>query len=273
MSTAQLDYAPAPPLLRRKRGRRIFLLIVLLLMEYPAYRYGPPAYRRTRLLSLQHRCLTHSPPADQVVYDEDSPTTAAHMADPSYLAVYPNPVWLGQVPSASKKSIAMRRARELQNVLPYLPPPVKLPNYGPSLAACATLFMHELKTSKGMRRLVIVVRSPSGYGPYDYPFDLVPVLLQPATLTTLARAVAPKRQLSIIDWLGPAGPPPSHNLRFYAGQLDPADPAHFTISYDLEDGRGIIDARLNDAGDDITITIRSGPATIPSYWSTQVLPK
>jgi hypothetical protein len=272
--SAQLDYAPAAPLLRRKRARRIILLVVLLLAAYPAYRYGPPVYHQSRLLYLQHRCLTYSPPADQVVYDEDSPTTAAHLADPAYLAVPLNPAWMRQRPSTSTKAIAVRPAPQLQDLLPHVPTVANLTAFGSpaSLTNSATLFMHELKTPKGLRRLAIVVRSPAGYGPYNYPFDFFPVLFEPASLTGSLRPVA-VQQLRIIDWLGPAGPPPSHNLRFYAGQLDPADPAHFTIAYDLEDGHGIVDGRLNDAGDDLRITIRSGPAIIPSYWSTQVLPK
>ena len=275
MSTAQLDYAPAPPLLRRKRARRIFLVIVLLLAAYPACRFGPPVYRHTRLLYLQHRCLTYSPPADQVVYDEDSPTAAAHLADRAYIAVPPSPAWTQNRPSAGTKPIAARPTPELQDLFPLLPLNPKLSSFGgtPTIGGSATLFMHELKTKTGLRRLVIVARSPAGYGPYDYPFDLFPVLYEPATLTTAPRAIAPARQLSIIDWLGPAGPPPSRNLRFYAGQPDPADPARFTITYDLEDGHGVIDGRLNDTGDDVVVTIRSGPATNPSYWSTQVLPR
>ena len=41
---------------------------------------------------------------------------------------------------------------------------------------------------------------------------------------------------------------PRDQWRFYAGQHDPADPAHFTFDYDHDGRRGTIDGRLKDDG-------------------------
>jgi hypothetical protein len=42
-------------------------------------------------------------------------------------------------------------------------------------------------------------------------------------------------------------------VRFYPGQPDPADAAHFTICYQFNDKLGVIDGRLN-ADDTITLS-------------------
>jgi hypothetical protein len=65
---------------------------------------------------------------------------------------------------------------------------------------------------------------------------------------------------SLLDWRGGYCENPTEDLRFYAGQPDPIDPSHFTMRYNLKGQPGIIDAHLNNAGDNITIKVRSGPA-------------
>jgi len=42
---------------------------------------------------------------------------------------------------------------------------------------------------------------------------------------------------------------PSEHLRFYAGQVDSADPGHFTIRYAIDGKDGLIQGRLSDGGD------------------------
>ena len=53
-------------------------------------------------------------------------------------------------------------------------------------------------------------------------------------------------------------------FRFYAGQLDPADPTHFTVDYDADDVRGTIHGRVAPDG-----TVRLEPTTgrvVGSQW-------
>lgn len=53
-------------------------------------------------------------------------------------------------------------------------------------------------------------------------------------------------------------------FRFYAGQLDPADPTHFTVDYDVDDTRGTIHGRIAPDG-----TVRLEPTTgrvVGSQW-------
>lgn len=81
-----------------------------------------------------------------------------------------------------------------------------------------------------------------------------------------------KRSQARVDmaWEGALSDPSTKGLRFYAGQVAANDAGHFTIRYELEGKSGVIDGRLNDAEDDVKVTVRSGPASAPSPWSTQV---
>ena len=49
-----------------------------------------------------------------------------------------------------------------------------------------------------------------------------------------------------VDGVLRADRPAEHNVRFYAGQLDPNDPSHFTIDYELNGVRNVIDGWLTD---------------------------
>ena len=49
------------------------------------------------------------------------------------------------------------------------------------------------------------------------------------------------------------------HLRIYAGQPDPADPAHFTIRYALDGLQGTMEGRVEGSAG-IRITVKDGPA-------------
>ena len=53
--------------------------------------------------------------------------------------------------------------------------------------------------------------------------------------------------------------PAGNRFSFYAGQPDPADPAHFTMDYDLDGEKGTIDGRLKD---DATIELKPRRGTM-----------
>jgi hypothetical protein len=50
----------------------------------------------------------------------------------------------------------------------------------------------------------------------------------------------------------PIGSPQSKSLRFYAGQVDPADASRFSIRYTLDGKDGTIEGRLSERGDSVT---------------------
>jgi hypothetical protein len=271
-ASAQLEYAPGAPLRRRKRIRRVVTLILLLALVVPAYRYGPPAFRRIVLLYEQHRCLAYAAPADEIVYDEASPTTPARATQPGYAML------TVRLRTASV-SAAVRQPAELVAFAPNLPPVVAaqtgigsggriLPRSG-ALPTGGVLFLHELRNKAGHRRLAVVQRTPSEVGPFPYPFGLEVALYEPATFRAPPRYAGKSPPVTYIDNLDGIIPLiPIRPLRFYAGQVDPADASHFTIRYELDGRTGDVDGRLTDTGDDLILRIVSGPATKPSLWTT-----
>jgi hypothetical protein len=53
---------------------------------------------------------------------------------------------------------------------------------------------------------------------------------------------------------------PGQHWRIHPGQVDPADPTHLTIPFEIDGKPGIIDGRLND-GDRLMLTPRAGRLT------------
>jgi hypothetical protein len=77
------------------------------------------------------------------------------------------------------------------------------------------------------------------------------------------KIVQPKGEDIPIRWVDGvlrADRAPEHNVRFYAGQLDPNDPSHFTIDYELNGARNVIDGWLTD-DDFLRIRPRGGKVT------------
>jgi hypothetical protein len=247
-ASPQLDYAPPPPLYRHRRFRRIVVLLVLLAAAYPAWRWGSWAWGRGKMLYAQHRCLNYSPPGDLVVFESDEVRAGELIKRAEYKLIWP----------ASNNTVVGHMPDELRN---FEDPVLRV-----SRAPCAILFMHELRDKGGHERLVIVARTAANTGPLFYsPFNLFKSIFKPATmhddLWDVSRSSYPRRA-----YHGPVQFLPTEGLRFYAGQVDPADASHFTIRYELGGKAGLIDGRLNDAGDDVDFVI-SGPAGPPSPWS------
>lgn len=212
--------------------------------------FHTPVWQHAKLLYYQRQCLNYTAPPEQVVYDEDNGTVSPLIGTPGYrgMPAFQRVDIQGVTPPAT---VAVRPASELGTYLvaamgwPMVPPP-------------ATVFLHELRTKSGQARLVAVLRCPLDPGHSLHEFGLEPVVINPAGL----------RSWPDIYETGPAvwsfvpvhNPADTQNLRFYAGQPDPADAAHFTIKYDLRKGSGIIDGRLNEDGQTVSLKILSGPA-------------
>jgi hypothetical protein len=210
------------------------------------------------------------------VYDEASATTAERSKQPGWTSVteslYPGPV-----------TAAVRQAPVLVDFAGKLPPLRVTPLFSAGsqgelsrsrgMPSGGTLFMHELRNKPGHRRLAVVQRVPSNV-PFIYPLGLQVALYEPATFWSPAKdaslpplAVRGSRLSGLIPLV------PIQPLRFYAGQLDPNDPAHFTIKYELAGAAGMVDGRLNETGDDIVLQVVSGPAMPPAPWSSWGMPQ
>jgi hypothetical protein len=278
MIEARLEYAPGAPLRRRKRRRRLIAIVLLLGVAAVGYRLGPEGFRRAMVLYRQHRCLAYAPPADQVVYDEASSTTADRAKQAGWVVVNMPRPW-GTITAAAWQAPALVDAVA---DLPPMPVVAAPPSPGSSgtlarslgMPSGGTLFLHELRNKAGMRRLAVVQRVPSDGGPFLYPLGLQVAVFEPATFWSRGKNVGrPPVDLPGDTRSGIIPRVPIQPLRFYAGQADPNDPAHFTIRYELAGTAGVLDGRLNETGDDLVLKIVSGPATAPSMWTTWVLPQ
>jgi hypothetical protein len=265
MDTAEqprLDYAPGAPVRRRRRVRRVVAVVLALVVAVVGWRYGPWGWGRGKLLYAQHRCLAYSPPADLVVFESEQARARELLKRAGYTAI---PMY----------TLTWGRQSPPLTAAGYRPPP--LADFegllgGPfTSGACGILFMHEMRDKAGNRRLVICFRDANAMGPLFATFGIWATVWDPATLRAPPRPT-PKRNAYGWDYDGPGWDLPGKNLRFYAGQIDPADAGHFTIRYEMDAQEGIVDGRLNADGDDVEITVRSGPAAPPSPWSSPLAP-
>jgi hypothetical protein len=249
MTTApptQLDYAPVAPLRRRKLIRRATLLICLSALITVGWHYYGPVSRQVRLLYLQRQCLNYAPPADRIVSSDDPADLAALSNQPDHrVLVNQN----GARPNFPRiVSYAPRCWNDF--TCAYFP----LLNH---LQKAGIVFCHERTSRSGVRRLVIVERG-TGWAHYPYnPLNLDVLLVEPASPTgrpTDRTPVYPN-----IHYTG-AIAIETAPLRIYAGQPDPADPARFTIRYQVAGHEHLVEGRLNNDGKDVTLKFLTPPA-------------
>lgn len=234
----RLTYAPPPPWHRRRRFRRAVGVVLLLAATVVGWRYTGPAWARGRLLYLQHKCLAYTAPPDQVVYEQDPARAAALLAQPGYA----NPAAAG---SSTEAALTPRCWAEACRLAGGLAPPTSA---GGSAAAVlggagpsgATLFLHERRTPSGQRRLVAIQTVPG----LPVLVGTVPVLVEPGSLTAPPKPHAPTIDADF-DLRLPANPT-GRRYRYFAGQPDPADPAHFTVRFLADDVPGTVEGWLRD---------------------------
>jgi hypothetical protein len=108
------------------------------------------------------------------------------------------------------------------------------------------LFLHERRSKAGVRRMVILRRTPpGGRMSWDIPMAFNATLFEPAGLTGLPRRIISYLPDAVPSHFGD-GSGGGPELRFFAGQPDPTDESHFTIDYELDGDRGTIDGWLRD---------------------------
>jgi hypothetical protein len=230
-TSAQLDYAPRPPVLRRRWVRRAILAVFLLAVTAAGASWGPGVYRRASLLYWQRQCLGYAAPADQLVYESDPLAgSALRAADRHYQFI---PTGWG----APRKPVATGYLPDCWTRFGKASP-------GFAIATQPVLFLHELKTRSGQPRLVAVA---GAFNPTELPLfisghDVQVLTIEPGTWKTLPQNRTGGIALSVLS--GPQPQPP--HLRIYAGQPDPADPSHFTIRYEVDGVEHIVDGWLRD---------------------------
>ena len=248
-----LDYAPAPPRWR-KRARYILLALILLAAGFCAWRWGPYAWKQSHLLYWQRQCLNFSASPDTVVYEEE-PAAAILLRRSDYsphVTVrredFDTDFNIVQVKAAAFYPRCWRRLDTFAT-LPTVP-------FFPSDGDGAIIFLHERVSSAGHRRLVCVDYAPKTFSPqFAEGVNCFSCVISPATWI---RPLTEGPRIDCWNMRMPIYPPPPPLVRVYSGQIDPADPAQFTIRYQMWGQEDVLDGRLQD-DDSVTLTPRHEP--------------
>ena len=248
-SPVTLEYSPRPPAIWRRRwARRAIVVVLLVVLGVIASRHRAAIKSRARQLYWARQCsrFTAAP---------DTPRVAV---DASQLASLPNK-------QDYFLEIRGSRGASTQPVYRFLP------NCWVQFALLArarpyhffepqTVFLHELRTPSGKRRIVHV--ESVGENMYRPAAHLVPTIIEPPTLLSPPRIIwETSGAYAISEAFEPA--------RLRIGQPDPNDQAHFTIEFESVEQwagqtfpkrSGIIDARLGE-DDRITFRVRDPAST------------
>jgi hypothetical protein len=242
--TPAIEYAP--PLPRHRRWvRRGFLPLLAAAALVSAYWWGPPFWFRLQLAHAERQCRSYIAAPAAIAYTEDPEDVKRLAAIPA--GYRPGPAGEGSM---------------------FLVPPAWSKFYGllspPGFQSRGTVFLHERRTPAGRRLLVAIdylgddflhaenhwidvsefqVRAFELGGPFSLPVEV-----QSDQVT---------RELYTPDGR-------RETLRLYAGQPDPNDPTHFTITWELTDdppARGVLDGWVREDG--VDLEPREAPATPP----------
>ena len=125
----------------------------------------------------------------------------------------------------------------------------------PGLSSDGTLFLHRLQRPSGEPVLVAV--------DLDSPDGCVGISLAQIRVFRIGRAARLPQQLqdSVVFLTA------DEKYRFYAGQTDPADPTHFTVSYQADANNYVIDGWVREAS--VVLEHRKPPIQRPPASATK----
>ena len=272
----------------RLRPRHVAVAVALAGCVAGSWTVGREARARTQNVLYARQAARHVEPAETVVFEPDPIRAASLISAGTHDALtFPGATGVGLAPMpaarAEPDSFSVFRdalaRRELR-------------------VAGALIFLHELTTPGGVRRVVAVHFLPQylagedvGGGP-----GLVARVFEPGGLISAPRYVgeAEARMLSPALHDQPAAPPthdpagemltlasldPLANMglmppegrplcttglgplpRWFAGQPDADDASHFTINYEIDGVPGTVDGYLSDDGRSVRMQARANPA-------------
>lgn len=248
----QLEYGIAPPR-TVSNAMRWLILFFIGIACYAAWQWGAHALSRSNVLYAQRRCLSYTASPEQVVYEEEPTRVAGMLKQSGGYVSYPLERHLGKKSRAAAATIP-DCWRQFIPLVPRLPYP--FPRTGD--AAGAILFLHERTSPAGHRRLVCVryYAETFSFTPnFIESYNIESNAITPATWT--APPARSNRPLSVAVTSGFPHQPP--NVRIFAGQIDPNDPARFTIRYQMWGREDVLDGRLMD-DDTVSLQPRNQPA-------------
>lgn len=221
------------------RGRTV-CLVALGIVFLTAFWWEPRVAGRIQSIAYRRQCMAYVAPADQVVFEEDPDAIAKLTGQPGYEATVGGR--LRWVPSFWLKEV-------------------------PGLQTQGTAFLHGLKSPGGHNRLVgIDVTVQPGYW-LESTGNIEDLAITATIINPIGGFISdkPVHLAQTALWVCPTNPMP---MRFFAGKVDPNDPAHFSFDYERAGHRGTIEGRLND-DDTILLTPHGGNLTFdhpPAVW-------
>lgn len=242
-----LDYGVGPAPLRQQAwrfvrqaipSRRLLRRALPLLIVLAAVMgWGGVAARdQYRLISVQKLCATYTLPPGEVVYEAKiEPVKEPTAKEP----------WAELAEVTHTKKPAPEPWQEL----------TKISGEPPLLDGGPVLFLHERRSACGERRVVCV----------EYTGAWSPLVVR----TVHCGSLVTRASFDPLQW----SPNPNltgRRLRFFAGQPDPADPARFTIAYDMDGRAGTVEGRLLDGGD-VALRFLDGPAAASQAGKARLL--
>ena len=248
---AKLEYAPRPAPYRRilRRVLRYLFLVVLIAALSTSFKWGPPAWDRVKLLYWQHECLTYTDAADRVVLESKKGVSDLGIIPPTAPACL---IELQKLLPATTPTFS-----NMTGALPLNSSSNKFESLGEHV-----LFLHQRRSKNGKARLVVVGDVFSFSSSYDtcvptgmlgdshliesqcYMFGLRPIFLD------------------AYDTKNQGMPDREFHLRVHAGQADLADQSHFTIAYEIDDKKDVVDGYLQDDGS-LILSCRAGESERP----------
>ena len=199
--------------------------------------WGPVVYHHLDRLYWEHQCMVYTAPSDQVVYEENRQRSVKLLATNSCYQRLSDPPFGVRYFHRAWNHVA-RHTTEPD----------------------AVVFVHQRGSPRGNVRLVgidVYFEWVSPSGSNEHPsFSLCSDVLRPGGMTRSSKVMAYTfpfefRRLQ-----------PSDELRIFAGQPDPVDASHFTIAYEMNSQKGIVDRWLQD-DDTVKLKLRGGPAANP----------
>jgi hypothetical protein len=241
-----LEYAPKPPVHRRRNFRRAVWIVALVTVALIAWRWGPPYTRHASYVYWQSRCMSFTAPADHVAYEEDTERAAALATRANYHTMPLRPP-----PPATQP---------LMEPVGFVPPPLARFRAASRVAA----FVGRLTSADGQERLVavelhLVLISSNG----DRRLQLIPYRATPASL--LRPVVTRETSLRMVREIVYFNLARIYRLRLFWGQRDPQHPDRFTIRYIINEQPGVIEGRLDKEGN-VKFTVPQGPLATRMKW-------
>jgi hypothetical protein len=209
----ELSYEPKRRQFSRKSARRLLISILLISATSFVILFGKPIYFRVKLFYWVSVCSRYTQSADVIVWGDAQTNPHGHRWSSTLPSVYTGVVFVDRF-EAPDFCEQIRCWNQLMLLL------------NPSGKSEATLFLHELVSRSGHRRLVAVGAQ-----------DLEPIITVIAPGNLLQKSVIISRGFAAFKkterglWYESITRRPGP--RFYFGSVDPSDPSHFTLHFEV----------------------------------------